>query len=89
MNAKVKLGGVITLPPDVMEELKLEPGHEVSFGRAPNGKFLVARVDPGPVPTRTQIRDHLSNVAKAARTGMLKEFADMSTDEYMEFIRGD
>jgi bifunctional DNA-binding transcriptional regulator/antitoxin component of YhaV-PrlF toxin-antitoxin module len=88
MNAKVKLGGVITLPTDVVEALKLEPGSEVSFIRGPSG-FVLDKVPKGPKPTRDQVRDRLSTAAKAARTGLSKEFADMTTDEFMEFIRGD
>ena len=89
MNAKVKLGGVVTLPSDVMEELRLEPGSEISFGRRPEGGFVLAKVEPGPIRSRAQIREHLAEVAKAARSGLAKEFADMTTDEYMGFIRGD
>jgi len=89
MNAKVKLGGVITLPPDLIEELKLEPGSEVAFGRAPDGKFYVDRAEPAPIQTREQIRAHLDAVSRAARHGLSREFADMTTDEYMEFIRGE
>ena len=89
MNVRVKLGGVITLPPDIVEELQLEPGSELAFGPARDGKVVVEKVPQGPTPTQEQIRHHLENVAKAARIGMVKEYADMTTDEYMEYVRGD
>ncbi len=89
MNVKVTLGGVITLPTDVLEELKLEPGSEVSFDRGPGGKFLVGKVEAAPSPTREPLRDHLRQVSKTARAGLSKDFVGMTTDEFMEFIRGD
>jgi bifunctional DNA-binding transcriptional regulator/antitoxin component of YhaV-PrlF toxin-antitoxin module len=89
MNAKVNVGGVVTLPGDVIEELGLKPGSRISFERGPKGKFVVGKVEDGPELTFEQVRDRLANVAKAARLGLSKEFAGMTTDEYMEFIRGD
>ena len=89
MNVKVNVGGVITLPADVVEQLRLKPGSELSFGRGPDGRFVVDKVDDGPAPTVAQIRQRLERVTKAARSGMPEEFAGMTTDEIMEFLRGD
>jgi hypothetical protein len=88
MNVIVKLGGVVTLPDEVVDELDLEPGSEVAFNRGPDGLFTVERVDPGEKPSREQIRNQVRAAAVAARSGTLPEFADMTTDEYMAFIRG-
>ena len=89
MNAIVKQGGVVTLPSDVVESLKLGPGTEVAFRRNPDGSYMMERVSNGLQPTRAEVRAHIEAVAKAARLGLSKEFANMTTDEYMEFIRGD
>lgn len=89
MNATVKQGGVITLPTDVIETLKLEVGSEVSFRQGADGAVVLAKIPEGTPPTREQIRERIRNVANAARSGLSREFANMTTDEFMEFIRGD
>ena len=88
MNVIVKVGGVVTLPGEVLDELGLEPGSEIVFNRSPNGGFVVERADPGEGPSREQIRSQIRAAAVAARTGMIPEYAEMTTDEYMELIRG-
>lgn len=88
MNVIVKLGGVVTLPDEVLDELDLEPGSEIAFVRAPTGGFTIDKARVGEQPSREQIRNQVRAAAVGARTGMRPEFADMTTDEYMEFIRG-
>lgn len=88
MNVIVKMGGVVTLPEDVVDELELEPGNEIVFSKTANGDFVVQKAEAGDRPSRAQIRNQLKAAALAARTGMIAEYADMTTDEYMAFIRG-
>jgi bifunctional DNA-binding transcriptional regulator/antitoxin component of YhaV-PrlF toxin-antitoxin module len=88
MNVIVKMGGVVTLPGEVLDELDLEPGSEIVFSRSPTGGFVVEKATLGERPSREQIRNQLRAAAVAARTGMIPEYADMTTDEYMELIRG-
>ncbi len=88
MNVIVKMGGVITLPSEVVEELDLEPGTEVAFNRSADGVFTLERVEAGEHPSREQIRSQIRAAAAAARSGTLPEYADMSTDDFMALIRG-
>jgi AbrB family looped-hinge helix DNA binding protein len=88
MNAKVNIGGVITLPADVVEELELKPGSEVAFTRSQGGEIVLTKAPEPAVPSREQIRDRIRAAARSARTGVSKEFVGMTTDEFMEFIRG-
>lgn len=86
MNVIVKMGGVITLPVEVVDELGLEPGSEIVFSKKPSGDLVVTRA--AGEPSREQIRNQLRAAAIAARTGMIPEYAEMTTDEFMELIRG-
>ena len=86
MNVIVKVGGVVTLPGEVVDELGLEPGSEIVFSKKSTGEFVVEKA--GEQPSREQIRNQLRAAAIAARTGMIPEYAEMTTDEYMELIRG-
>jgi antitoxin component of MazEF toxin-antitoxin module len=88
MNVIVKMGGVVTLPDEVVDELDLEPGSEIEFARSPAGGFIVGRARTGDQPSREQIRNQVRAAAVTARGGTRPEFADMTTDEFMAFIRG-
>lgn len=88
MNVIVKVGGVVTLPGEVLEELDLEPGSEIVFNRSPTGGFVVQKAEQGDSSSREHIRNQIRAAAIAARTGMIPEYAEMTTDEYMELIRG-
>jgi antitoxin component of MazEF toxin-antitoxin module len=89
MNVIVKMGGVVTLPDEVVDELDLEPGSEIVFSKSPDGSFFVEKAEAADGElSREQVRNELRAASLAARTGMVLEYADMTTDEYMEFIRG-
>jgi bifunctional DNA-binding transcriptional regulator/antitoxin component of YhaV-PrlF toxin-antitoxin module len=91
MNARMTAGKQITLPDDVVEALRLEPGSEVVFARGPGGEVLLKRADAeaGGGEQREQIRARLLKAGEAARKTTAPEFAHMTTDEFMTFIRGD
>jgi bifunctional DNA-binding transcriptional regulator/antitoxin component of YhaV-PrlF toxin-antitoxin module len=78
----------VTLPDEVVEELGLEPGSEIAFKRGPQGNFFLERADASARPSREQIRQQIRAAALSARTGVRPEYAQMTTDEYMAFIRG-
>ena len=90
MNARMTAGKQITLPDDVVEALQLEPGSEVVFERRPNGEVVLSNA-AGAEPRRpsvAEIRSHLERVA-ANLPKPADEFAGMTTDEIMEFLRGE
>lgn len=90
MNVRMTAGKQITLPDDVVEALHLEPGNEVAFVRGPGGAVLLTKAERGQaVETREEIRERLLKAGEKARRSLSPEFANMTTDEFMTFIRGD
>jgi bifunctional DNA-binding transcriptional regulator/antitoxin component of YhaV-PrlF toxin-antitoxin module len=89
MNVRMSTDRQITLPDDVVEQLHLAPGTEVTFQRGPQGEIILARADPLPRPTREEIRTRLEKFRKWDRAHVLPEYANMTTDEYMKIFRGD
>lgn len=87
MNAKMREAGMITLPADVVEALGLKPGNEVSFRPGANGEFTLSKAAEAPVASRAEIRKRLERGVGFPRG--LDEFAGMTTDEFMEFLRGE
>jgi bifunctional DNA-binding transcriptional regulator/antitoxin component of YhaV-PrlF toxin-antitoxin module len=90
MNARMTAEKQITVPDDVVDALRLEPGSEVAFERLPNGEVILSNAVGRelPRPTVEQIRAHLERVT-ATLPKPAEEFADMTTDEIMEFLRGE
>jgi bifunctional DNA-binding transcriptional regulator/antitoxin component of YhaV-PrlF toxin-antitoxin module len=90
MNVRMTAGKQITLPDDVVEALQLEPGSEVVFERRPNGEVVLSSAGGRETarPTAAQIRAHLERVV-ANLPKPADEFAGMTTDEIMEFLRGE
>lgn len=90
MNARMTAGKQITLPDDVIEALRLEPDSEVLFERRPNGDIVLGNAAGGERtrPTAEEIRAHLERVI-ADLPKPTGEFAGMTTDEIMEFLRGE
>ena len=84
MNVIVKMGGVVTLPDEVIEGLDLEPGSEVAFTRGHHGEFTVEKVPQpkGLQPSRDEIERQIRAAIGAAGPGP-------GTDEYMALMRGD
>ena len=90
MNARMTAARQITLPDDVVEALRLEPGNEVTFARGPGGEITLTKAERNePRETQEQIRERLRRVGDAARKTLSPEYAHMTTDEFMRFIRGD
>jgi bifunctional DNA-binding transcriptional regulator/antitoxin component of YhaV-PrlF toxin-antitoxin module len=90
MNVRMTAGKQITLPDDVVEALQLEPGSEVVFERRPGGEVMLTKAArSGAAETRGQIVERLRRAGEKARRTAAPEFAHMTTDEFMEFIRGD
>jgi bifunctional DNA-binding transcriptional regulator/antitoxin component of YhaV-PrlF toxin-antitoxin module len=90
MNARMTAGKQITLPDEVVEALQLEPGSEVAFERGPGGDVVLRNAAGGSLRklTAAEIRAHLERVA-ANLPKPAEEFAGMTTDEIMEFLRGE
>ena len=89
MNARMTAGKQITLPDDVAEALQLEPGSEVVFERGPGGEVVLTKAArSGAKETHAQLVEHLRRAGEKARRTTSPEFAEMTTDEFMEFIRG-
>jgi bifunctional DNA-binding transcriptional regulator/antitoxin component of YhaV-PrlF toxin-antitoxin module len=93
MNVRMTAEKQITLPDEVVEALDLEPGSEVAFTRGPAGEVVLKRAGGesgrGGRETREQIRARILRAAEEARKATSPEFAHMTTDEFMTFIRGD
>jgi antitoxin component of MazEF toxin-antitoxin module len=90
MNVRMTAEKQITLPNDVVEALQLEPGNEVAFARSASGEITLTKVERREaIETLEQIRERLTRISEEARKNMFPEFAHMTTDEFMSFIRGD
>jgi bifunctional DNA-binding transcriptional regulator/antitoxin component of YhaV-PrlF toxin-antitoxin module len=89
MNVRMTAGKQITLPDDVVEALQLEPGSEVAFERRPGGKVVLTKaMQSSAQEPRERIVERLRRAGEKARQTVSPEFAQMTTDEFMEFIRG-
>lgn len=74
--------GQVTIPKNIRDRLGIVPGSEVEFVEAKGGALLV-RVDAS--ASEEGIRDFDDWAAKVERT---LDLGGMSTDEYMEWLRG-
>jgi bifunctional DNA-binding transcriptional regulator/antitoxin component of YhaV-PrlF toxin-antitoxin module len=90
MNARMTAGKQITLPDDVVEALRLEPGSEVTFEWRAGGEVVLTKVasDHPACPTAEEIRERMER-AIADLPKPAGEFANMTTDEIMELLRGE
>ncbi len=88
MNARMTAGKQITLPDEVVDALRLRPGSEVAFERGPNGEIILAKADVPEAATSEEVRARIER-AIADLPKPRDEFARMTTDEIMEFLRGE
>ena len=79
MNAPTKVteNGQVTLPQEVLDQLGIGPGSEVTFSRAINGRVTMerARAEPLPPERLHELRGHAG--------------PGPTTDEIMDMTRGD
>jgi AbrB family looped-hinge helix DNA binding protein len=76
--------GQVTIPKDIRLQAGILPGSEVVFS------FEGGRVWVSKVPDASNDRKkRLQELAIQARASMAPKFRKMSSDEIMEFIRGD
>ena len=73
--------GQVTIPKEIRDRLGIGPGSEVDFVASGNGALLV-RVDRG---ARGPIRDFDDWAERGKGT---LDLGGMTTDEYMEWLRG-
>jgi AbrB family looped-hinge helix DNA binding protein len=79
MNTTVTSKGQVTIPKQIRDYLGLQPGSQVDFGYTADGEVVIWPVAP------TRRRKPKSRFAALKGTG---KRLGMSTDEYMNLIRG-
>lgn len=78
---KITSKGQVTIPQDIREKAGLLPHGEVEFVLRDNGEVVIR-----PVPVKTGgVREAFERVRGSANAA---PFKDMSTDEFMNFLRG-
>ena len=83
---RVTTKGQVTIPKEVRDKLGIVPGDEVGFREDGDAYIIEKAVAPaGETPGERMVR-LLGELGK--RLQQNPEFKDMSTDEYMELIRG-
>ena len=84
---KITSKGQMTVPKDVRDDLGLQPGSEVALEKNERGEFVLVNLD-----SRRNENAGEKLVRQLAELGKrLKRdpaFEGMSTDEYMELVRG-
>lgn len=79
MSTTVTTKGQVTIPKQMRDYLGLEPGSQVDFGYTPDGQVVIKPVKPAKKGRKKPSRfDALRGTVKLG----------MSTDEYMNLIRG-
>ena len=84
MNAPTKVteNGQVTLPQEVLDQLGIGPGSEVTFSRAINGRVTMERVVATLPPTTQLDPDRFRKLRGHAGPGL-------TTDEMMVLLRGE
>ena len=84
MNAPVRVddNGQVTLPQDVLDQLGIGPGSEITFRRTADGKFAIERAGASLQPAQPLDPDRFRKLRGHAGPGL-------TTDEIMEMTRGD
>ena len=80
---RVTTKGQVTIPKDIRDELGITPGSEVQFVRNKDGVKLVAV--EGELSPEERMRRFEKALDRMAGT---IDLGGMTTDEYMDFIRG-
>ena len=83
---KVTVKGQVTIPKDVRDALGIRPGSEVDFVVQDGTARLVRSHDRAGESKSERMVRRLRDAA--SRLKVREEFAGMSTDEYMDLIRG-
>jgi AbrB family looped-hinge helix DNA binding protein len=80
--------GQVTVPKDVREKMGVKPGDEIGF-REEGDSFIIEKAVTSAGESRGErmVRILMEEGARLRREGKLLD-PDMSTDEYMELIRG-
>jgi AbrB family looped-hinge helix DNA binding protein len=81
---RVTTKGQVTIPKDIRDELGIVPGAEVEFVRTGDGVIRLVAVD-GELSAEERKKRFLEALDRMAGT---IDLGGMTTDEYMEFIRG-
>lgn len=83
---RVTTKGQVTIPKEVRDKLGIEPGDEVGF-REEGDAFIIEKTvtHPGETEGERMVR-LLTEFGR--RLKVRPEFEEMTTDEYMELIRG-
>lgn len=80
MSTTVTTKGQVTIPKPLRDYLGLQPGSQVDFGYTADGQVVIRPVKPAKAPKKKASRfDALRGSGKGL---------GMSTDEYMNLIRG-
>jgi AbrB family looped-hinge helix DNA binding protein len=83
---RVTSKGQVTIPKEVRDKLGIEPGDEVAF-REEGEAIILEKTEARAGESRGERMVRLlSEIGKRLRLN--PEFANMSTDEYMELMRG-
>ena len=78
MSTTVTTKGQVTIPKPLRDYLGLEPGSRVDFGYTADGHVVIRPVNPAKASKKKSRFDALRGTVKLG----------MSTDEYMNLIRG-
>lgn len=80
---RVTTKGQVTIPKEIRDKLGIEPGSEVEFVVSGDVVTLVAREDD-----EARQRRATAIIAWADRVAGTIDLGGMTTDEYMEWLRG-
>ncbi len=84
MNARMTAAGEVQLPKEIIDALDLKPGSAVEFRRGPGGEVILDKASEPLRPTSEEWRRRIESVR-----GTATELKGMTTDEFMQFLRGD
>ncbi len=81
---RVTSKGQVTIPKNVRDHLRIEPGSEVEFVNDADGYVMLRVVDAG-----DEVKERAESIRRwAERVRGTMNFGGMTSDEYFEWIRG-
>ena len=85
---RVTSKGQVTIPVDVRRELGIQSGSEVEFVRREDGVVELIRANPQERAAAARVESVRRWVEQLAANGPSIDLDGMTTDQYMEWLRG-